>query len=121
MISRYRRFGRLRKEAAPPRSSGHAILYTADCRDLGAIADSDVIVEAYPCAKPYMVADCDTPSDGHRGGDQAAPSNDHVVGDLDLIVDFGAFADYRIAQAAAIDARSNTNFNVILNFNTRAV
>ena len=43
------------------------------------------------------------------------PSNDHVVGDLDLIVDFGAFADYRIAQAAAIDARSSTNFNVILN------
>src|SRR3954447_23688901 len=42
------------------------------------------------------------------------PADCHIVADLDLIVDFGAFANHGIAQAPAIDGRSGPDLNVIL-------
>src|ERR1700687_1459691 len=42
------------------------------------------------------------------------PADCHIVTDLDLIVDFGAFADDGVAQTAAIDGRSGTDFDVVL-------
>src|SRR5260370_4482517 len=42
------------------------------------------------------------------------PADGHIVADLDLIVDFRAFADHGVAQAAAIDGRAGTDFDVVL-------
>src|SRR6185369_7954003 len=38
----------------------------------------------------------------------------HIVADLDLIVDFGALADHRIPQAAAVDGGAGANLDVVL-------
>src|ERR1700720_2047759 len=43
------------------------------------------------------------------------PADRHIVADLDLIVDFRAFADHRVAQAAAIDGRSGADLHAVLN------
>src|SRR6185437_152367 len=42
------------------------------------------------------------------------PTDRHIVADLDLIVDFGAFPDHGIAQAAAINRRSRTHLHIVL-------
>ena len=42
------------------------------------------------------------------------PADRHIVADLDLIVDFGAFADHRVAQAAAVDGGSGADLDVVL-------
>ena len=42
------------------------------------------------------------------------PADCHIVADLDLIVDFGAFANHGVAQAPAIDGRSGPDLDVIL-------
>src|SRR5258708_21059304 len=42
------------------------------------------------------------------------PADCHVVTDLDLIVDFRAFADDGVAQTAAIDGRSGADLDVVL-------
>ena len=43
------------------------------------------------------------------------PADGHIVTDLDLIVDFGALADDRVTQAAAVDGGSGADFDVVLN------
>jgi len=42
------------------------------------------------------------------------PPDRHIVADLDLIVDFRAFADDGVAQAAAVDRGRGADFDVIL-------
>ena len=42
------------------------------------------------------------------------PADRHIVTDLDLIVDFRAFADHGVAQTAAIDGRSGADLDVVL-------
>ena len=42
------------------------------------------------------------------------PADGHIVADLDLVVDFGAFADHGVAQAAAVDGGSGADFDVVL-------
>src|ERR1700720_2338696 len=42
------------------------------------------------------------------------PADRHIVADLDLIVDFRALSDHRIAQAAAIDGRSGADLHAVL-------
>ena len=43
------------------------------------------------------------------------PADRHIVTDLHLVVDFGAFADNGIAQAAAIDGRPGADLHGVLN------
>ena len=43
------------------------------------------------------------------------PADRTVVSDLDQIVDFGAFADDRVARGAPIDRRIGADFDVVLN------
>src|ERR1700738_5535023 len=42
------------------------------------------------------------------------PADCHIVADLDLIVDFCAFADHGVAQTAAIDGRAGADFDIVL-------
>src|SRR5436853_5390796 len=43
------------------------------------------------------------------------PADRHIVADLDLIVDFGALTDHRVAQAAAVDRSPRSDLHVVLN------
>jgi len=46
--------------------------------------------------------------------EQTMPADGHIVADLDLVVDFGAFPDHGVAQTTAIDGRSGADFHVVL-------
>ena len=69
-----------------------------------------------PAPPPIMTKspNRDTARDTDIAGDQAMPPDDDVVADLDQIVDLGAFADDRIAVAAAVDRRVGADLDVVL-------
>ena len=48
------------------------------------------------------------------GHDDAAAANARVVPDLDQIINFGALADDRVAESAAIDRRVRADFHIVL-------
>ena len=52
--------------------------------------------------------------DADLGDDHAMPADDHVVGDLDQIVDLGALADHRVAAGAAVDRGVGADLDVVL-------
>src|SRR5258708_31059763 len=68
-----------------------------------------------------MVANRKAATERDLCGKQAMPADRHIVADLDLVVDFGAFADNGVAQAAAVDGGSGADFNVVLDQNARGL
>ena len=48
----------------------------------------------------------------------ALTSDGHIVGDLDQIVDLGAFPDHGVAAAAAIDRRIGADLDIVLDNDT---
>ncbi len=55
---------------------------------------------------------------GYAGlrGDNAMPSDDYVMGDLNEVVDLGALSDDCILKSPAVDCRVGSDFNTILNY-----
>ena len=74
-----------------------------------------MVVDTHFGTQRHMVANRQAARETYLGRQQAMPADCHIVTDLDLIVDFGAFADDGVAQAAAIDSRSGADLDVVLN------
>src|SRR6185369_9568866 len=83
-------------------------------RYLGAVADLEVVVDAHLRAQRDVVTDRQAAREADLGREQAVPADGHIVTDLDLIVDFGALADHRIAQAAAVDGGAGADLDMVL-------
>lgn len=65
-------------------------------------------------AKRNKIAQIHAAGDAHMPGDDAMLANMAIVSDLDQIVDFGAGADDRIGQRAAVDGGAGADFHVVL-------
>ena len=59
----------------------------------------------------YLGAPCNT----YLGNNDTVLPDLNVVANLDLIIDFGSFADPRCAQCPTIDGRIGTNLDIIVN------
>src|SRR5206468_166149 len=106
--------GRFGKETTPAAVGRDVVLDPAHGRDLGAVADLEVVVDADLGAQRDIVADRQAAREADLGREQAMPADGHIVADLDLIVDFGAFPDHSVAQAAAVDGRPGADFHIVL-------
>src|ERR1700732_628741 len=109
--------GRFGKMATPAPASRNVVLDGAHRRDLGPVANVEMIVDSHLRAQRHMIANRQATSQSYLGGQQTAPPNRHIVADLDLVVDFRTLADYSVAQAAAVDSRSRPDLHLILDQN----
>src|ERR1700757_287442 len=98
----------------PPAVRRNVVLHGAHGRDLRAVADLEVVVDADLCSQCNIVPNRKAAREPDLGRQHAMPADRHIVTDLDLIVDFGAFADDGIAQTAAIDGRPGADLDVVL-------
>src|ERR1700682_3070880 len=73
-----------------------------------------MVVDTHLGTQRHIVANRQAARESYLGRKQTMPADCHVVTDLDLIVDFRAFADDGIAQTAAIDGRSGADLDVVL-------
>src|SRR5215203_6184399 len=62
----------------------------------------------------HIVANRRAAREPYLGGQQTMPADRHIVTDLDLIVDFRAFADDGVAQTAAIDGGPGADLDLVL-------
>src|SRR6267142_2268751 len=106
--------GRLCKETAPAAVGRDVVLDPAHRRNLGAVADLEMVVDAHLGAQRDVVTDRQAAREPDLGREQAVPADGYIVADLDLIVDFGTLADHRIPQAAAVDGGSGADFHIVL-------
>ena len=102
------------KITAPAAVGRNVVLDPAHRRNLGAVADLEVVVDAHLRAQRDVVTDRQAAREPDLGREQAVPADGHIVADLDLIVDFGALADHRIAQAAAVDGGAGADLDIVL-------
>src|SRR6476660_5675485 len=86
--------GRFCKESTPASVGRNVVLDAAHRGDLGAIADPKMVVDAYLGAQRHVVANRQAAGEPDLGRQQTMPADRHIVADLDLIVDFCAFADH---------------------------
>src|SRR5262245_43590390 len=99
---------------APAPIGRNIVLDGAHGRHLSPIADLEMIVDADLRTQRHIVTYRQAAREPDLGRKQAVPADNHIVPDLDLIVDFGAFADHSVAQAAAVDRRPRADLNVVL-------
>jgi hypothetical protein len=106
-------FGRTRRNACEASPRGHVVHNTARCGNLRAFADREMWRDCRVAANHGEV------SDNRRAGypglrcDKAVLANDHVVSDLDKIVDLGSGADDRVSHRPAIDSGLCSDFDII--------
>src|SRR5258708_34465485 len=86
--------------ATPAPAWGNVVLDGTHRRDLGAVADMKMVVDAHLGSQRHIVADRQTAREPDLGRIQTVPANAHIVTDLDLIVDFVTLADHGDPQAA---------------------
>ena len=108
----------LAKITAPTAVGRDVVLDRTHRRDLGSVADLEVVVDPHLGAQRHIVADRQAAREADLGREQAMPADGHIVADLDLIVDFGALADHGIAQAAAVDGGAGADLDVVLDQDT---
>src|SRR6266850_4452266 len=106
--------GRLCKEPAPAAVGWDVVLDPAHRRNLGAVADLEMVVDTHLGAQRDVVTDRQAAREPDLGCEQAVPADSHIVADLDLIVDFGALADHGIAEAAAVDGGAGADLDIVL-------
>src|SRR5262249_4426077 len=110
--------GRPGNMAAPTLVCGNIIHHPAGRRDLCTIADRYVVVESGSRSDRHVVTDRQAAREPDLGREQAMPADGHIVADLDLIVDFGAVAYDRVAQAATVDGGAGANLDIVLDQHT---
>src|SRR5215207_6276421 len=104
----------LRRRSAPARSRGDVAVDVAGTGDLRAPADPAM---AY---HPDLASDYDEvlqrrrTRDADLRDDYAVAPDDHVMTDLDEVIDLGPLADDPVAARAAIDGRVGADLDVVL-------
>jgi len=84
--------------------------------DHGALADLKVVQDPYLTCQNHAGTEFCTAGDSCLSNDQALLSNDHVVGDVNQIIDLGASADHGFPQRCAVNRRVRPYFDVVLDF-----
>src|SRR5581483_9266723 len=104
----------LRGNAAPTRSRWDIAVNDAGRRDLRALADSDVIVDAHSGAKHHEIPE------GHAAGNpslrhkNAMATDFNIVSDLHQVVDLCSLPDNGVADRAAVDGGAGADFDIVL-------
>src|SRR5882724_3966850 len=106
--------GRLCKETAPAAVGRDVVLDPAHRRNLGAVADLEVVVDAHLGAQRDVVADRQAAREADLGREQAVPTDGHIVADLNLVVDFGTLTDHGVTQASAVDGGTGADLDIVL-------
>jgi hypothetical protein len=83
-----------------------------------AITDPDVIGQANLAAKNHELTQFAAARHANLADNDAVPSDDAVVADLDQIVDFRPFSDDGVTEGAAVDCGAGADLNPILNDDT---
>src|SRR5215471_1537721 len=73
-----------------------------------------MIGKAHLSTQHDIISERATSGNACLAGDQAMPSNHHVVADLDEIVDLGPLADHGVAAGTAVDSGPGTDLNLVL-------
>src|SRR5712664_3451838 len=107
--------GRFGKVATPAPACRNVILDGAHGSNLSTVADAKMVVDTYLGTQRHIVPNRQAARESDLGREQTMPADRHIVTDLDLIVDFGAFADHGVAQTASIDSRPGADLHVVLN------
>ena len=97
--------GRLRRDAEPSLAGRYIRHDTRFGADLSAGADGQVTGQTDLPRCHHKIAERGGPGDPGLRHQQAMPADDHVVADLDQVIDLRAFADDRIAIGAAVESR----------------
>src|ERR1700730_8842427 len=92
---------RLGGSAAPDRSRRNVVLDDADRRDLGPLADRDMVVDSHPGGEHDEIPQRHAAGYSGLGHDDAMPADFHIVGDVDEVVDLGPLADDGVAVRSA--------------------
>src|SRR3990172_1712685 len=100
--------------AADARTRRNIVLGMRGARDLSAGADLDMADSAGLPAHHHVIAELGRARNPSVGDDHAVAPNDHVVPDLNEIINFRPFADNRVLEGAAVDCRVGADFHVVL-------
>src|SRR3546814_13188334 len=71
-------------------------------------------VDAAGAAVHHAIADPGGAGDPDARDNAAMAADAHVVADLDLVIDLGAFAYHRVIHGAAIDGRIGADLDIVL-------
>src|SRR5215207_4406984 len=107
--------GRPRRAPAPAlagRDVGH---HAGAGGDLGSLSDPEVWGNRRMASDRDEILDRGRARDSDLRDDDAVPPDDHVVGDLDEVVDLRALADDGVPAAAAVDRGVCSDFDVVVN------
>src|SRR5579884_526341 len=99
----------------PVRARGHIRHVAALRTEHGAGADSHVVGKAHLPAHHDKISNLAAAGDAGLAGYQTMPPDANVVGNLDEIVDLGAFSDHGVTSRTAVDRAVGADFHVILN------
>ena len=97
--------------------SGTLLVIPAIAHDLRTGADVDMVAQAGLAAHDDVVAGRRAAGDADLGANQIVLADAAVVGDLNQVVDFGAFADRGRAVGAAVDRGAGADFDVVVDAN----
>ena len=107
-----------RRQACPGLARGNVLQNAAPGREPGAGPDMDMIPHARAPSAHNSISD-------HRGArysrmrrKNAVSPNDHIVRDLDQIIDLGVFTDHRIFKGAPVDTAVRAYSDAVLNNHT---
>ena len=103
------------RRIARPRFTGRNITKNARLRSQPSPLSDGVMPRDANLAEEHgTILDAHRPRDANLRHDEAHFANPHVVRDLDQIVDLRSGANDRVIDAAAIDGRVRTDFDVVL-------
>ena len=101
--------------APAQRSPGGMSRHDTGCRrDLGARADPEVAGNAGLPSERGKIADNARSGDARLRDENRVAADDHVVANLDEIVDLRPLADHRVAVCAPVDRHARADFDVVL-------
>jgi hypothetical protein len=88
--------------------------------DPGSRVNHGIIAQGHMIGHSRLATDHDTIANGgaapqsNLGNDQTIASGDHVVADLDEIIELGTTSDSRFPERPSIDTGSRSDFDIVL-------
>ena len=103
------------RRPAHARSARYIVLHMGHAGNQRTIADLHVFHHAGLGSQDNEVAELGRPCNSCLGDDDAVAANNHVVGDLNKVIDLRSFTDFCVHEEAPIDCRVGTKFDTISN------